>query len=86
MPGVLPKRGDLTLSQVEFEAESVSWLLCQRLGIVGPSVRYLNGYLENEDTIPEISVDAVLKAVSRIERLLWQDINPRKELLVVDEN
>lgn len=81
----LPIREELSLGQVEFEAESVSWLLCQRLGIVGPSVRYLHGYLEHEHTIPVISVDAVLKAVGKIERLLRSDIKPRKELLIEDE-
>ena len=47
------------------------WLLCERCGINNPSVRYLNGYLDNNNDIPDgISIDTILKACGKIERML----------------
>ena len=78
----LPQRYGLSLEQREFEAESVCWLLCERQGIHNPSAEYLSEYLENSETIPDISIDAVLKAVGEIEKI-WAGIDrPRKELYI----
>lgn len=78
----LPKREYLDGFQMEFEAETVSWLVCERLGIENHSEEYLAHYLEHEDQIPVISIDAVIKAVGRIELLIHSSISPRKELLI----
>ena len=54
----------------EFEAETVCWLLCERQGIKNPSAAYLSGYLDNYNEIPQnISLDCILKACGRIERM-----------------
>lgn len=69
----VPKRGNEINSLLvrEFEAETVCWLLCERCGINNPSVRYLNGYLDNNNDIPDgISIDTILKACGKIERML----------------
>ncbi|MBR6862352.1 MAG: hypothetical protein IKM73_13630 [Acidaminococcaceae bacterium] len=77
----LPQRHGLSIEAREFEAESVCWLLCERQGIQNPSAEYLSNYLENNNTIPNISIDTVLKAVDEIEKI-WNGIDrPRKELL-----
>ncbi len=60
----------------EFEAESVCWLVCERLGVKNPSAEYLSGYLDEKEQIPNISVDTVLKSVAIIEAM----INGRKEI------
>lgn len=59
-----------------FEVKSVSWLVCERMRIKSPSEEYLNGYLQNNEKIPKISVDVVLKSVGWIESM----INVRKKL------
>ncbi|OQB20415.1 MAG: hypothetical protein BWY11_02434 [Firmicutes bacterium ADurb.Bin182] len=80
----LPKREFLTRNIIEFEAESVSWLVCERLGIDNPSEKYLNGYLDNNASIPDISVDSIMKAAGKVERLIQTSIQPRKELVIKD--
>lgn len=79
----LPQRYYLSSEQVEFEAETVNWLVCERLGIENSSERYLSGYLENNETIPEVSVDKILKATGIVESLI-KNYNrpPRSELLI----
>lgn len=78
----LPLRYGLTDNEAEFEAESVCWLVCERLGIGNPSAAYLSGYLNKNDEIPNISIDAVLKAVGMIERILSGVNTPKKELII----
>lgn len=82
----LPHRERLSNFQVEFEAESVSWLVCERLGIENHAEEYLAHYLEHEAQIPDISIDTVIKAVGKIERLIHSSIIPRKELIIKDGN
>ena len=69
------KRVDITrrLSHVakEFEAETVSWLVCKRLGVDNPSYKYLAQYCDSHATIPnEVSVDEILKAPHLAEQVL----------------
>jgi hypothetical protein len=53
----------------EFEAESVCYLVCARLGIQNPSAEYLAGYVRNYETTPHISLDAVMKSSWLIEQM-----------------
>ena len=80
----LPNRFNigLTQEQMEFEAETVSWLVCERLGIENPSAQYLSGYLDANDQIPAVSIDTILKATNTIESLVKQYKPPRKELIL----
>ena len=49
----------------------MSWLVCQRRGIKDTrAYAYLAPYLENNDVIPDFSVDVVLGAVRTIEQML----------------
>ncbi len=81
----LPDRHNLPNNIEEFEAESVCWLLCERQGIKNPSAEYLSSYLDHNDTIPDISIDTVLKAVTAIEQLRKHNLSaPRKELRLQD--
>ena len=76
----------LRKNEKEFEAESVCWLVCERLGLKNPSAEYLSGYLDENKTIPNISVDTVLKAAGIIESMIKKLKDPRKEIIhkVVD--
>lgn len=75
-------RTKLTRNQREFEAESVCWLVCERLGLKNPSAEYLNGYLEENQTIPDISIDTVLKSAGYIESMVLNAKSPRKEIVI----
>jgi len=77
----LDDRRGLTENEREFEAECVCWLVCERKGMENPSAKYLNGYLNEGKDIPNISIDAVLKAVGIIESMINIKKYPRKELV-----
>lgn len=63
----------------EFEAESVCYLVCRRLGIDSASDEYLARYLKNNSKVPPISLDAVMVAANLIERMGCERLKPRKE-------
>ena len=75
-----PDRRGLDISVREFEAESISYLVCHRLGIESPSDRYLNGYLQSKDKVPPISLDRVLAASGLIENMGKKLLPTRKVL------
>jgi hypothetical protein len=75
-------RSNLNIMEEEFEAESVCWLVCERMEIKNPSAKYLSGYLEKNEKIPNISLDTVLKAVAMIESKINGKVKLRKEILV----
>lgn len=50
----------------EFEAESVSYIVCTRLGIKTTSADYLSGYCKKNKTIPAISVENIFTACNHI--------------------
>jgi hypothetical protein len=74
-----PDRRGCSLEEREFEAESASYLVCRRLGVDTPSEDYLAGYLENNATVPSISLEAVMVAANLIERMGRERLKPRKE-------
>jgi uncharacterized protein YneF (UPF0154 family) len=65
---------------MEVEAESVSWLVCQRLGIETDADKYLNQYLEKKNgCLENISVDNILMTAGRIEKMaLKKECNIKK--------
>jgi hypothetical protein len=65
----------------EFEAESICYLVCKRLGIVNPSATYLANYLkENEEgNVPAISFERVMASAGLIEQIGRERLKPRKE-------
>jgi hypothetical protein len=65
-----PNRPGLSRNICEFEAESVSYLVCTRAGLETPAAEYLFGYLEANSQVPAISLDVVVKAAQRIEALI----------------
>lgn len=75
-------RRHLDKNQREFEAESVCWLICERMGLINTSAEYLSGYLNDNDEIPDISIDTVLKSVSIIEEMVRKSVDIRKEIIV----
>lgn len=76
-----PDRRELKRDTVlcEFEAESVCYLVCRRLGIDNPSDEYLAGYLKNHTEVPSISLEAVMVTANLIEKMGRERLKPRKE-------
>ena len=77
-----PSRLGLAQEAREFEAESVAWLVCERMGIQNPSVEYLSNYVCKNDEIPNISIEAVLKATNMVESMLRKCLPLRDEVIV----
>ncbi len=67
----------LPLSVREFEAESICYLVCTRLGIDNPSDKYLADYLGAHAEAPHISLDCVMKAAGLIEQMGREHIKVR---------
>lgn len=74
-----PDRRGLDHQAEEFEAESVAYLVCKRLGIETPSEQYLAGYMKGNSEVPNISVDVVMKAAGLIEQMGRKRMELRKE-------
>jgi hypothetical protein len=62
-------RRSLDWQVVECEAESISYLVCTRLGIETPSAEYLAGYLGEGGKMPPISLETVIKMAGLIQRM-----------------
>ena len=74
-----PDRQGLDERVVEFEAESVSWLLCERLGLPNRSAEYLSGYLGSHEEVPNIDLDGIFRVVNQIESMTQRILPRRKE-------
>jgi IrrE N-terminal-like domain len=74
-----PTRRGAPLEIREFEAESVCYLVCTRLGIENPSAEYLAGYIRNYESTPPISLDAVMKSSWLIEQMGRERLKLRTE-------
>lgn len=76
----------LSHADKEFEAESVAWLVCERLNIDNPSENYLAGY--QAEMIPDnVSVDHIFKAHNEIWKLLFEQQYAKKSFLYkIDES
>ena len=73
-----PNRSSLTRNVEELEAESVCFLVCQRVGIANPSEKYLSDYVRENKDIDKISLDCVIKAATLIEQMGKEKLTPRK--------
>jgi hypothetical protein len=73
-----PDRRGLPLEIEELEAESVSYLVCTRLGIDNASAEYLAGYVKKYASTPPISLDCVMKASWLIEQMGQKHLPLRK--------
>jgi len=66
----------------EFEAEIVSYIICERYGVGNKSWDYLSRVLGDSETIPEdISIERIFKAANEVERMLKEDLDPKSCLL-----
>jgi hypothetical protein len=73
-----PDRRNFSHVVREFEAESVSYLVCARLGIETASDAYLAGHVRKCPVTPLISLDRVMKSVWLLEQMGRARLAPRK--------
>ena len=73
-----PDRRGLSETVREFEAESVAFLVCGRLGIENPAAEYLSQYVNSHASTPAISLNCVLKSAGLIEQMGQSRLNLRK--------
>lgn len=78
-PKLWPDRRFLSREAQEFESESVSYLVCRRLGIDTPAEAYLSGFINRFTELPAISLECVTKVAGLIERMGRERMQPRKE-------
>lgn len=65
----------------EFEAESVSWLICERMNVGNPSEKYLAWYLGENSEIPDgVSVERIFFALNKV----WNLLNSTKQMTCRD--
>ncbi len=73
-----PDRRGLPKGVREFEAESVAYVVCRRLGIDPKSEEYLSGYVKSDGEVPPISLECVMKVAGLIEQMGKQKLKQRK--------
>lgn len=73
-----PDRRGLKHNVREFEAESVTYLVCTRTNIDNPSEQYLAGYVGTQQAVPPISLECVMKAAGLIETMSRQKMKQRR--------
>jgi hypothetical protein len=66
----IPKRRPLTEREVEFEAESVAFLVGARNGVTVRSARYLAHYVTPTTTIDDLDLYQVARAAGQVEEFL----------------
>lgn len=71
-PIPLPER-KLTMTAEELEAETVSYLICKKLGLTTSSAEYIAGYIKSEDDLIKFSYEAVIKVADKIEDLFLKN-------------
>ena len=74
--------GEKSHALCEFEAECTSWLVCERMNLHNSAAGYLSTYLNENDEIPPISLEAIIKSVDRIESMIKNTKSPIKELII----
>ena len=73
-----PDRRGLSRDIMEFEAESVTYMVCLRSNILNPSEKYLAGHVKDTELVPPISLECVMKSGGLIESMSTQKMKPRK--------
>lgn len=59
----------MTRTAEELEAETVSYLICHRLGLITQSAEYIAGYIKSNEDLIRFSYEYVIKITDKIERL-----------------
>jgi hypothetical protein len=75
-----PSRVGLPRRAIEVEAETVAYIVTNRMKLSGTSAAYLSGLLTDGAVPPEISLDLITKTAVKIERMAKESMNaPRSK-------
>ncbi len=66
----IPEIECLTPKQVELEAESLSYLVCQRWGVQSRADTYLADYAQPGTTVATLNLDRITRATGQVETIL----------------
>lgn len=75
--GWWPGRGSLGHAAVEFEAESVAYVVTGRLGLSGSSAEYVSRYAPDGCVPAGVSLDLIAKVASHLERMARESLPER---------
>lgn len=75
----IPKRPALQHSQRELEAESLSYIVCERNGVLSRSDSYLSTHVKIDTTVNQIDLYQVMRAAGQVEALLGLTAHTRYE-------
>jgi hypothetical protein len=59
----------LSRTAEELEAETISYLICHKLGLESRSAEYIAGYIKSDNDLIEFSYETVIKTADKIEKL-----------------
>ncbi len=68
------KQRHLPITAEELEAETVSYLLCYKLGLINSSAEYLAGYITDPEDLMLFEYDTVIKTADKLETIFLQNI------------
>lgn len=77
-----PSRMNLSYSAVEIEAESVSYIVCNRLGIETSAPGYLSTYLTSAEVPESVSIDLIFKVAGKLENMSKYKMPPKKSKMI----
>ena len=66
----IPERASMNHTQIELEAESVSYLVCARSKVMSKSQAYLSKYVTETTAVDNIDIYQVMRAAGQVEGLL----------------
>ena len=66
----VPERPPMDHAQLELEAESVAYLVCERNGVEAKSETYLSSYVKENTTVDRIDLYQIMRAAGQVEALL----------------
>ena len=73
-----PDRSKASNDVEEIEAESISFLVCKRMGLITTSEEYLSTYIQKHKELSPFSFETVLTVAHYIERMGKEKMKPRK--------
>lgn len=76
-PIQIKTRTKLGITTEELEAETVSYLVCSKLGLTTDAEKYIAGYHIGDEALENFSYDAVIKVTDKIEGTFVSKIGPK---------
>lgn len=66
----IPARSHVGHDQMELEAESVAYIICEKNGINSKSSKYLSNFVTNNESVESVDIYRVMRAAGQVESLL----------------